>query len=142
MTALRPRYEAGGHVPAVASAAIVGGTFVAIDGSGTPLAATTQGGEYIVKTCGAGAWAFGVAVQDVTSAQLAQDSNSVEQRVDVVRAGAIARVVPGATLATPGTAVKSDASGRAVAQGGTGVIVGYTVTACLSSDPFVEVALI
>lgn len=138
MTALRPRYEAEGHIPATTTNAIVGGTFVAPDSSATP----AQGGEYVVKTCGAGAWALGVAVQDVTSAQLTQDTNSVEQRVDVVTRPCVARVKPGATLATVGTAVKSDASGQAVAQGGTGVILGYTLTTCVSTDAFVEVALV
>lgn len=40
-----------------------------------------------------------------------------------------------------GVAVKSDASGRAIAQGGTGEILGYTVTAATAADQKLEVLL-
>lgn len=110
MGGLRARYD-GLRVTASAAAALVAGTFVKATGS------TTQGGEYSITTCGSGDRPFGVAEADVTTAQLTQDTNSVERRVDVIRKPAIARVVPGATISGPGLQLQSDSLGRAIPLG-------------------------
>ena len=107
MNPAEPRYD-GNKVPALAAAALVGGTFVKQTGS------NTQGGEYSVTTCALGDKPFGVTLRDVTSGQLGYDGNAVEQRTTVIRKPAIARVVPGATISGPGIALQSDAQGRAI----------------------------
>ncbi len=104
---LRARFQAGKNVPARAGAALVAGTFVKIS------ATKDADGNYMVATCGLGDRCFGVTEEDVTTAQLAQSAHSVEQIVNVVRKGAIARVVPGANV-NHGDAIIANASGKAI----------------------------
>lgn len=104
---LRARFNPGHSVPARAAAALVAGTFVKISAN------KDADGNYQVVTCGLGDRCFGVTEEDVTTAQLAQSAHSVEQLVNVVRKGVIARIVPGANI-THGQALQSDAQGRAI----------------------------
>jgi hypothetical protein len=116
------RWKPGQNVPGFASTAVIGGRFVKIAGD------KTSQGDYSIAPCGAGQQAFGVAEQD--SAPTTQPSSSVERRVNVVRPGAIARVLAGTDLAA-GVAVASDANGKAVAATTGDHVLGYT---CTSAD--------
>jgi hypothetical protein len=135
MASLRPRYE-GLHIPAKAGAAIGAGTFVKSKSD----AGNTQGQDYVVVHCGAGEHALGVAQNDVTTAQLTQDANSVERDVHVIRRPCIARVVPSHAF-SPGDPVASDANGKATLAAAGDHVNGYAVCGCGSSDDFVEVEL-
>lgn len=130
---LRARFNPGNNVPAQAAAALVAGTFVKING------AKTADGDYNVVQCTAGAQALGVTEEDVTSGQLAQSAESVEQRVNVVR-NCIARVLVG-TDVTAGEQVTSDANGKVKPAGTGDYINGIALDTKTTSDPFVEVAL-
>lgn len=128
------RFKPGVNVPVFALTAITGGRFVKITGD------KTTDGDYACGLCDtAGEWALGVAEQD--SAPATDPTSSVERRVNVIRPGAIARVKPGGAIARD-TAVKTDTSGQAIAQGGTGVILGYTLYAVAGTEPLVEIALV
>lgn len=129
------RYKPGGNVPAFAATAVLAGRFVKITGG------KTAQGDYQIGHCGAGERAFGVAERD--SAAATEPATSMERRVNVVRNGAIARVLCGVDVIA-GAAVKSDANGKAIPQGGTGVIVGYAMEAGDgdSGTDYVEVELI
>jgi len=132
---LRARFQPGKNVPAKASAAIVAGTFVKIS------ADKDSDGNYVIAHCVAGDRAFGVTEEDVTSTQISnENAHSVELLANIIRDGAIARVVPAATMSAA-TLVSSDANGKAVAATSGAYIVGATVEACTSTDAFVEVEL-
>jgi len=85
-----PRFKPGQNVPAVASGAIAGGTFVKVAGD------KDVNGSYQVAHCVLGDLAFGVAEYDADP--------SLGNRINVIRPGAIARVQPGARSA-PGLPV-------------------------------------
>jgi hypothetical protein len=130
------RFKPGVEIPAFAKTAVTGGRFVKI------VDTKTAQGDYQVGQCGAGDRAFGVAQFD--SAAATDPANEAARRINVVRAPAVARVQPGAGIdaSSGAVAVKSDANGKAIAQGGTGTIVGYALHSCLSTDDWVEVALV
>lgn len=104
---MQPIFD-GRVVTATVAGPIQPGTFVVLTGT------NNQTGEMQVETCGLGATPFGVAVTGVSEAQLAQDSNSVELRIQIVRKPTIAKLVPGAAFSAAGLAVQSDALGRAI----------------------------
>lgn len=131
------RYKPGANVPAFALTAVLAGRFVAISGP------KSANGDYQVGLCGAGLQAFGVSEQD--SAAATEPATSVERRVNVVRRGTIARVKAGAdiTVTTTAVAVKSDASGQAIPQAGSGVIIGYALNSAVAANgDYVEVDLL
>lgn len=128
------RFKPGVNVPVFAATAITGGRFVKITGD------KTTDGDYSAGMCSvAGEVAFGVAEAD--SAPATDPSSSVERRVNIVRPGAIARVKPGGAIAAWGP-VKTDASGQAIAQGGTGTILGYAMQTVAGTEALVEIALV
>jgi len=79
--------------------------------------------------CAAGAKAQGVA----------QNNAAVGEAFAVDVLGTT--IVDSGAAIGAGVAVKSDASGRAIAQGGAGEILGYTVTAASAADQKIEVLL-
>src|SRR4051794_35003001 len=110
MAELIARYKPGENVPGFAAAQVTAGRFVVIS------ADKTADGDYSITNAGtAGVAVFGVAERD--SADTSQSAHSVERRVNVVRRGAIARVVAGGAIAAGGP-VKTSNVGKAVAQGG------------------------
>lgn len=130
---LRARFMPGQNVSGYAeSAKILAGTFVKV-------AVGARGGEYQIVKCGAGDRAFGVSESD-SGDPAAQDANSVELRVNIVRNPAIARVVPGAAIAQ-GALVTSDANGNAVTAVTGNYINGEALHAAAGTDDFVEVEL-
>jgi hypothetical protein len=134
MTEQIARFKPGANVPGFAVTAVVAGHFVKI------VADKTSQGDYSIGHCGAGEQALGVAERD--SAAATEPAHSVERRVNVVRRGAIARVLAGADI-TAGAAVKSDGTGLAIPQAGTGIILGYACnTADFDTGQYVEVDLI
>lgn len=132
-----PRFKPGQDVPAFAKTQVTAGRFVKI------VDTKTAQGDYQIGQCDtAGEHAFGVAEQD--SAPTTQPSSSVERRVNVTK-GSIARVLAGADInvTTAAVPVKTDASGRAIPQAGTGEILGYALhTADFDAGDYVEVDLI
>lgn len=133
MADAQARFKPGVNVPAFCPALVTGGRFVKVS------AAKTTHGDYSIALCGAGEWALGVAETD--SAAATEPAHSVERRINVVRPGAIARVKPGGAIAAGGP-VKSDATGQAIAQGGTGIILGYAMDTVAGSEALVEIALV
>lgn len=130
-----PRYRPGNSVPGFATDQIVAGTFVKVT------AEPTTEGAYQLVTCAAGdavGVVFGVAEQDAAATSV--DAHSVNRMVNVSRRGTIARVVAGGTIAA-GNPVKVGANGKALAQGGSGNIVGYCVKGGANGD-IVEVDLL
>lgn len=105
MTVLEARYKPGVNVPAYCPTLVRAGRFVKVTGD------KTADGAYQIGECGLGERAFGVAEAD--SAPTTQSAHSVERLINVCRSGAIARVVPGATL-TAWQEVMSDAQGRVI----------------------------
>lgn len=79
--------------------------------------------------CAAGAKAQGVAQYDAAIGEAFA--------VDVLGT----TIVDSGAAVAAGVAVKSDASGRAIAQGGAGEILGYAVTAAGAADQQIEVLL-
>lgn len=136
MAQRQARFKPGVEIPAFAKTAVVGGTFVKV------VDTKTAQGDYQIGTCGAGNHAFGVAEYD--SAAATEDANSAARRVNVVRAPAVARVKPGAAIdaSSGAVAVKSDGSGYAIPQAGTGTITGWALHTAGTADDFVEVALV
>lgn len=128
------RYKPGVNVPVFANTAILAGRFVKITGD-----KTTQG-DYKAGQCDTiGEFSFGVSEAD--SAPATDPADSVERRVNIVRSGAIARVKPGGAIAAWGP-VKTDASGQAIAQGGTGTILGYAMQTVAGTEALVEIVLL
>lgn len=93
MTELIARYKPGTNVPAFASSAVLAGRFVSVQD------ALTDQGDYPVAHAAAGSRPFGVAESDSGSASL--PATSTERRINVVRRGAVARVVAGDDLTAP-----------------------------------------
>ena len=120
-----PFFEDDTRFTCKATGAIGGMHFVQLDGgrtSGPGLvadSATDKSSVYKVKQCAtAGAKCFGVAAYDVAQNGL----------VTVIRRGVVP-ILAGADI-TAGAAVKADASGHVIPQGGTGDILGYAMSAC------------
>lgn len=132
------RFKPGVNVPGYASAAqVLAGRLVQIVGP------KSANGDYAIGHCGAGLQAFGVSEAD--SGPTTDPATAQSRRVNVVRRGAIARIKAGAdiTVTTAAIAVKSDANGQAIPQGGTGVIVGYALNSAVAANgDYVEVDLI
>lgn len=129
------RFKPGENVPGYATADVTGGHFVKL------VAGKDARGSYSLAHCGAGEVAFGVCERDAIGAV-----KDWRGGTNVVRRGAIARVVAGAAIAAPGATgpvpVKSDATGRAITQGGTGAILGYACHAVAAAGEIVEVDLL
>lgn len=134
MALAQARFLPGKTVPAFAKTAVTGGRFVKIVDD-----RTTEGAYQIGQCSVAGEAAFGVVEND--SAPATDPADSVERHVNVIRHGAIARVKPGGAIAAMGP-VKTDASGQAIAQGGTGTILGYALYAVAGTEPLVDIDLI
>lgn len=129
-TELIARFKPGENVPVYATGAdIAAGRFVTISGRNAKNA-------YIGAHTGAGLYASGVAERDAIAGVTDWRGGT-----NIVRRGAIARVVAGAAV-TAGAAVKSNASGKAIAQGGTGVIVGYALQAASADGDVIDVDLV
>lgn len=101
-----PYYQPGDTPTGHASGAITGKRFVSISG------ARVEEHPRIAQT-GAGLAAVGVAATDIASG--ARGAFYAEGVVPVEAGGAV----------TAGDPIKSDASGKAVPQGGSGIILGY-----------------
>ena len=124
------RFKPGENVPVYATGAnINAGRFVTISGR------NAKNADLGAHT-GAGLYANGVAEVDALA-----DKTDWRGGTNLTRRGSIARVVAGAAVAV-GAAVKSDASGRAIAQGGTGVILGYALQAAAQAGDVIDVDLI
>lgn len=130
-TDFSPAHEAGDAVSMFSSSQILGGRLYKISGN------KTSQGDYTVALCGAGERAFASAYHD--GAPTTVDANAQVRRVPGSRAGDIARIAVGASALTAGDPLKSDAAGKVVPQGGTGVIVGYACTAAAANATYVEV---
>lgn len=101
-----PYFDPGDNVTCYTSAAVVGKRFVSISGA--------KVNEHPrVAQSGAGVAAVGVACYDA----------AINTLVPVQTEGVVP-VTAGAAI-TAGDPIKSDASGRAIPQGGTGIILGY-----------------
>lgn len=99
------RYKPGQEVSALAATTIAGGTFVKVS------ATKTARGDYQVVPCVAGDAAFGVAQND---ADATLDATAQDRLVNVVRRGAVARVIAGGSISA-GALVQSDANAKAIA---------------------------
>lgn len=107
------RFKPGDNLPVYATGAnIVAGRFVTISGRNAKNA-------YIAAHTGAGLYASGVAEVDAIA-----DLTDWRGGTNITRRGSVARVVFGAAC-TIGAAVKADATGKAIPQAGTGIILGY-----------------
>lgn len=129
---LLPVFRPGENVSVQASgASIAAGHFVSTKGKNAK-------GSYLAAHTGAGAQAFGVAQRDAI-----QDVTDWRGQTNCSRHGQIARVVAGAAIdaSASSVAVKSDATGRAIPQAGTGVILGYAVSSAALAGDIVEVDL-
>ncbi len=132
MAELKARYKPGQEVTGFAGTAVLAGHFVKITG------AKTAQGDYPIAHATDGSNAFGVAEYD--SAPATQPATDQERRVNVIRSGAIARVIAGAAVSI-GAPLKSDASGRAVAATSAAYILGIALTAATAADQVIEVDL-
>lgn len=105
------RFKPGANVPALTSAAVTAGRFVAVSGT------KAANGSYSIAHAGTGARAIGVAERStmgpVDANGVAVGINDQRRHTNVVRSGAIARVTAGGAIAA-GDLVMSDATGRAV----------------------------
>lgn len=107
------RFKPGDNLPVYATGTdIAAGRFVTISGKNSK-------GAYIGAHTGAGLAASGVAETDAIAGKTDWRGGT-----NLTRRGSVARVVMGGAV-TAGGPVKSDANGKAVAQAGTGVILGY-----------------
>ena len=123
-------YKPGDNVPAFCTTQVRAGRFVSIAG---PLSASR---DIVVSESGAGEWPFGVAERD--SAPPTQPARTMMRRVNVVRRGAVARVIAGAAL-TAEQFVKSDTEGRAVVSATRADACGQAVS---SQDTVGELVLV
>lgn len=119
------RFKPGGNVPAFAKTAVLAGRFVKIVDD------KTDQGDYQIGHAGNGDRTFGVSEQD--SGPTSQPATSVERRVNVVRTGAIARVLVGASPVGAGDAVQSDANGKAIPLA-SGECAGFAVADAATGD--------
>jgi hypothetical protein len=126
-------FKPGENVSVQASgAAIAAGHFVSLKGKNAK-------GSYNGAHTGAGLLAFGVAERDAIA-----DVTDWRGQTNCTRRGSIARVVAGAAIDASAAAipVKSDATGRAIPQAGSGIILGYAVSTVTLAGQIVEVDLV
>lgn len=110
---LLAKFKPGDNLPFFAdNADVPAGRFVKITGR-------TTRGAYKGIVAGAGEYANGVSETDAISGKLDWRGST-----NITRRGSVARVVMGGAV-TVGGPVKSDGSGKAVAQAGSGIILGY-----------------
>ncbi len=97
------------------------------------LFAVTDGSGNVIVNTSAGGNCLGVIQNAPTSGN----------PVSLWRAGSVSKVKAGGAIpfVSGGTPVKSDGSGQAVAQGGSGVILGYALEAASGSGVLIAVAL-
>jgi hypothetical protein len=137
---LLARFKPGDNLPVYAAGTnIAAGRFVTISGKNAK-------GAYVGAHTGAGGQASGVAETDAIA-----DKTDWRGGTNLTRKGSVARVVTGAAIPfiAGGTPVKSDANGKAIPQGGTGVILGYflgqatdTGGAATAADQVAEIDLV
>lgn len=109
------RFKPGDNLPVYATGAdIAAGRFVTISGKNSK-------GAYIGAHTGAGLAASGVAETDALAGKTDWRGGT-----NLTRRGSVARVITGAAISI-GAAVKADAAGKAIPQGGSGVILGYFI---------------
>ena len=133
-----PVYKPGENVPCRAAADVLGGRFVVVTGQ------NAADGSYKITHAGtAGLWCLGVSERDAEGTDTGVQKNN-RSMVNVVRPGAIARVTAGAAIDASGGAavVKTDNAGRAIAQAGSGIILGYALTSSAQAGDIIEVALV
>jgi hypothetical protein len=125
------RFKPGENLPVYATVAgdILPGRFVTISGRNTKNA-------YVGAHTGAGLWAHGVSQRRAIGGVTDHRGGT-----ELARRGAVARCESGAAVAI-GDPVKSDATGRAITQGGTGVILGYALQAATAAGQIIDVDLI
>jgi hypothetical protein len=133
MAEMIARFKPGQNIPAFCTAQVEAGRFLKITGN------KTTNGDYSAAHAGAGEYAFGVSERN--SGPTTDPATSWTRRVNVVRRGAVARVESGAAIAA-GDPIKSDATGRAIPQAGSGVILGYAMSHVTAAAQVVEVDLI
>lgn len=109
MPKLLPFWLPGDEVTGHASAAVTGCRLVRISGP------RVEGNPQVAPAAADG-YAFGVAATDAAAGT----------KVTVFRVSAIYPVQAGAAI-TAGQALKSNATGQVIPQGGTGIIIGYAV---------------
>lgn len=131
MAELIARFKPGENVPAFCTAAVLAGRFVAVSGP------KTARGDYSIAHAGAGVRPFGVAERD--SGPTTDPDTSWTRRVNVVRPGAIARVVCGAAVAAAAE-VQSDANGQAITLAA-GAAAGRAMNTTTAAGQILEVAL-
>lgn len=132
------RFKPGENVPASANTSgspVAAGHFVKI------AATKTVDGDYSIVHCTAAVRSFGVAERDSVDVAVDTQRTSWRHRVNIVRRGAIARVVAGAAVAA-GVEVESDSTGRAITSAGTNPIQGRNVgIAAAAAGDIIEVDL-
>lgn len=132
------RFKPGENVPAHANTSaspVVAGHFVKIAG------AKTVDGDYSIVHCTAAVRAFGVCERDTVDPAVDTQRTSWRRRTNIVRRGAIARVVAGAAVGA-GLEVECDSTGRAVPSAGTNPIQGRNVgNAAAAAGDIIEVDL-
>lgn len=130
------RFKPGNNVPVYAAGAnINGGHFVTISGRRST---TTSDNAYIGAHTGAGLRTDGVSQRDAI-ADVTDHRGGTE-----LMTGGIARVIAGAAIdaSSAAVAVKSDATGRAIPQASSGVIIGYAYTSATAAGQVVDVKLL
>jgi hypothetical protein len=125
------RFKPGENLPVYATVAgnISPGRFVTISGRNTKNA-------YVGAHTGAGLYSHGVSQRSALAGVTDHRGGT-----ELARRGAVARCESGAAVAI-GDPVKSDATGRAITQGGTGVILGYALQAATAAGQIIDVDLI
>lgn len=130
-----PYFDPGQQVTARATAAVTGGTFVAIsadladDDAGALLGAGSEPQGYPSVAPAAGVKALGVATKDADT----------DESVPVVRTGAIVPVIAGNAI-TAGAQVETNAAGRAIPLAA-GVAVGHALSTVAADGDIVMVAV-
>lgn len=138
MAEMTCRYKPGQEVSGAAlTTQVLAGRFVSVTG------AKTSQGDYPIAHTGAGEDAFGVAEFDTLdpSGLSGYDLRAQELRTNVVRRGAIARVVAGGAVAV-GDYIASDSDGKGVEATSGDVILGRALTAATTDGDVIEVDLI
>ena len=105
MSEMIARYKPGQNVPGYAASSVTAGRFVKIS------ADKTSSGDYSCAPAGAGEQPFGVAERDASSSE---PTSAQDRRFNIVRRGAIARVVAAEAISAGGL-VAVGSGGKAVA---------------------------
>jgi hypothetical protein len=128
------RFKPGVNVPGFCATAVLAGRFVKIVGD------KTTDGDYQIGQCTVAGESRSASPRPTPPRR---PTRRLERRAARQRrpAGAIARVKPGGAIAAWGP-VKTDASGQAIAQGGTGNILGYACHTVAGTEALVEIALV